>query len=93
VEKVRHGNYNLLRDFGCITLTEMEVIAMPGSNYSKQLIKRQRISRTTLVVGMDIGNKFNAMVLMPPYFSSPFATPLFVSMVIQPAFNVNLTGG
>ncbi|MHC4397656.1 MAG: IS110 family RNA-guided transposase [Planctomycetota bacterium] len=37
---------------------------MPGSNYSKQLIKRQRISRATLVAGMDIGNKFNAMVLM-----------------------------
>ncbi len=37
---------------------------MPKSNYNSQLIKRQRIKQTTLIVGMDIGSKFNAMVLM-----------------------------
>ena len=37
---------------------------MPGSDYSKQLEKRQKIKRTTLVVGLDIGYEFNAMGLM-----------------------------
>jgi transposase len=37
---------------------------MPKSNYSKQLARRQRIKKTTLVIGMDIGCEFNAMGLM-----------------------------
>ena len=37
---------------------------MRGKNYNKQIAKRQRIKRTTLVIGMDIGNGFNAMCLM-----------------------------
>lgn len=37
---------------------------MHGKDYNKQIAKRQRIKRTTLVVGMDIGNEFNAMCLM-----------------------------
>lgn len=37
---------------------------MSGSDYSKQLARRQGIKDTTLVVGMDIGCEFNAMGLM-----------------------------
>ncbi len=37
---------------------------MHGKDYNKQIAKRQKIKRTTLVVGMDIGNEFNAMCLM-----------------------------
>lgn len=37
---------------------------MHGKDYNKQIAKRQRIKRTTLVIGMDIGNEFNAMCLM-----------------------------
>lgn len=37
---------------------------MRRKNYNKQIAKRRRIKRTTLVVGMDIGNGFNAMCLM-----------------------------
>lgn len=37
---------------------------MHGKDYNKQIAKRQRIKRTTLVIGMDIGNEFNAMYLM-----------------------------
>ncbi len=32
--------------------------------YNKQVAKRKRIRKTTLVIGMDIGCEFNAMVLM-----------------------------
>jgi transposase len=37
---------------------------MSGRDYNKQLARRQRIKRTTLVVGMDIGYQFNAMGMM-----------------------------
>lgn len=37
---------------------------MHGRDYTKQVAKRQRIKRTTLVIGMDIGNECNAMCLM-----------------------------
>lgn len=37
---------------------------MHGKDYNKQIAKRQRVKRTTLVIGMDIGNEFNAMCLM-----------------------------
>lgn len=37
---------------------------MHGKDYNKQVARRQRIKRTTLVIGMDIGNEFNAMCLM-----------------------------
>lgn len=37
---------------------------MSRSDYSKQLARRQRIKKTTLVIGMDIGCEFNAMGLM-----------------------------
>lgn len=37
---------------------------MSKKNYSSPVKKRQRIRRTTLVVGVDIGNKHNAVSLM-----------------------------
>lgn len=37
---------------------------MSKRDYSKQLERRQRIKSTTLVVGVDIGSKFNAVALM-----------------------------
>ena len=37
---------------------------MSGKDYTKQVAKRQKIKKTTLVVGLDIGNEFNAMGLM-----------------------------
>lgn len=37
---------------------------MHEKDYNKQIARRQRIKRTTLVIGMDIGNEFNAMCLM-----------------------------
>ncbi len=37
---------------------------MHGKDYTRQIAKRQRIKRTTLVVGMDIGCEFNSMCLM-----------------------------
>jgi len=37
---------------------------MHVKDYNKQIVRRQRIKRTTLVIGMDIGNEFNAMCLM-----------------------------
>lgn len=37
---------------------------MSGRDYTKQVEKRQKIKKTTLVIGLDIGSKFNAMGLM-----------------------------
>ena len=37
---------------------------MYRGNYNKQKAKRERIKKTTLVIGMDIGCNSNAMVLM-----------------------------
>ena len=37
---------------------------MSKKDYNKQLEKRQKIEDTTLVVGIDIGSKFNAVALM-----------------------------
>ena len=37
---------------------------MSRQDCSKQVEKRQRIKRTTLVVGVDIGSEFNAVALM-----------------------------
>jgi len=37
---------------------------MSGRDYTKQVEKRQKIKKTTLVVGLDIGNEFNAMGMM-----------------------------
>jgi transposase len=37
---------------------------MSKKNYSSQVAKRQRVKRTTLVVGVDIGCNFNAVSLM-----------------------------
>ena len=37
---------------------------MPEKDYNKQIARRESITRTTLVVGMDIGCEFNAMCLM-----------------------------
>lgn len=37
---------------------------MLAGKYNKQITKRERIKATTLVVGMDIGCSFNALVLM-----------------------------
>jgi len=37
---------------------------MSGKDYSKQVEKRQKIKKTTLVVGLDIGSEFNAMGMM-----------------------------
>ena len=37
---------------------------MSGRDYNKQVKRRQRIKKTTLVVGLDIGDEHNAMGLM-----------------------------
>jgi len=37
---------------------------MSGRDYTKQVQKRQKIKKTTLVAGIDIGSEFNAMGLM-----------------------------
>ncbi len=37
---------------------------MSKRNYSSQIEKRQKIKSTTLIVGVDIGSKFNAVALM-----------------------------
>jgi len=37
---------------------------MSGKDYNKQVKRRQRIKKTTLVVGLDIGDEHNAMGLM-----------------------------
>jgi len=37
---------------------------MSGKDYTKQVEKRQKIKRTTLIVGLDIGSEFNAMGFM-----------------------------
>jgi len=37
---------------------------MSGKDYTKQVAKRQKIKKTTLVVGLDIGSEFNAMGMM-----------------------------
>lgn len=34
---------------------------MSKSDYNKQVLRRQRIKKTTLIVGVDIGNAFNAV--------------------------------
>jgi len=37
---------------------------MSKSDYNKQVLRRQRIRKTTLIVGVDIGNAFNALGFM-----------------------------
>ena len=37
---------------------------MSEKDYNNQVVKRQRIRNTTLVVGVDVGNAFNAMGFM-----------------------------
>ena len=37
---------------------------MSQGNFSKQVSRRQRITKLTLIVGLDIGSEFNAMALM-----------------------------
>jgi transposase len=37
---------------------------MSKSDYNKQVLRRQRIKKTTLIVGVDIGNAFNALGFM-----------------------------
>jgi transposase len=37
---------------------------MSEKDYNKQVVKRKRIRNTTLVVGVDIGNAFNAVGYM-----------------------------
>jgi transposase len=37
---------------------------MSEKDYNKQVVKRERIQDTTLVVGVDIGNAFNAVGFM-----------------------------
>ena len=37
---------------------------MSQRDYNKQVAKRQRIRRATLIVGVDIGNAFNAVGFM-----------------------------
>lgn len=34
---------------------------MSAKDYNSQVVKRQRIRSTTLVVGVDVGNAFNAV--------------------------------
>ena len=37
---------------------------MSERDYNRQVVKRQRISRATLVVGVDVGNACNAVGFM-----------------------------
>ena len=37
---------------------------MSKRDYNKQVLRRQRIRKTTLIVGVDIGNAFNAVGFM-----------------------------
>jgi len=37
---------------------------MSEKDYNKQVVKRERIRSTTLVVGVDVGNAFNAVGFM-----------------------------
>jgi hypothetical protein len=37
---------------------------MSEKDYNKQVVKRERIRDTTLVVGVDVGNAFNAVGFM-----------------------------
>ena len=37
---------------------------MHGKDYNKQVARRQRIKKTTLVIGLDIGCDFNALCPM-----------------------------
>jgi transposase len=37
---------------------------MHGKDYNKQIARRQRIKKTTLVIGLDVGCEFNALCLM-----------------------------
>jgi hypothetical protein len=37
---------------------------MSERDYNKQVVKRERISRETLVIGVDVGNAFNAVGFM-----------------------------
>ena len=37
---------------------------MSAKDYNSQVVKRQRIRSTTLVVGVDVGNAFNAVGFM-----------------------------
>jgi hypothetical protein len=37
---------------------------MSRNDYNRQAARRQRIRKTTLIVGVDIGNAFNAMGFM-----------------------------
>ena len=64
---------------------------MSKRNYSSQLEKRQKIKRTTLIVGVDIGSKFNAVALMnkegevlgkyPKVYNSREGFEYFVEMI------------
>ena len=64
---------------------------MSKKDYSKQLEKRQRIKETTLVVGVDIGRQFNAVVFMnkegkvlgkyPKVYNSRAGFDYFIKMV------------
>ena len=66
VEKKEHGNYNLLRIIfvGNKNTLTGGVTAMRKKNDTRQVEKRQRITATTLIIGMDIGCEFNAMCVM-----------------------------
>jgi len=46
---------------------------MFDNDYNKQVERRQRIKKTTLVTGIDIGNDFNAVAYMA---SSPFSVEI-----------------
>jgi transposase len=60
----RHGNSNLLKLNWLINFKQKGEITMSVKDYNNQVVKRQRIRNTTLVVGVDVGNAFNAMGYM-----------------------------
>ena len=65
-ERIVHGNYSLLRlvSVGNKNTLTGGVTVMRKKNDTRQVEKRQRITTTTLIVGMDIGCEFNAMCVM-----------------------------
>ena len=51
-------------EFWRINFRQKGEITMSEKDYNNQVVKRQRIRSTTLVVGVDVGNAFNAVGFM-----------------------------
>jgi transposase len=61
--KKGHGNLYLLK-LNSQKQQNRKEITMSERDYNKQVVKRERIRSTTLIVGVDVGNAFNAVGFM-----------------------------